>query len=196
MPSSNKTTAVPSLLERHAGKAVSGLSAAIAGGVLVGSRMSPPDWAVILEGLDKVFTADLFISIATLEIALVALLLPRLLQEADVISGIKKTDEPGENRLLSFQELVRAQRRLLASFLFAMIGIVISFGLDGVLEYQPPELQTASTVSTLANLVGPWSDTVECASSGALLAASIAYLMLGVKTLFTTIKRAHESTET
>ena len=186
----------PSFFERHAGNAVSGLSAGLAGGgVLAGSVISPPNWGAILEGLDSVLSANLFISIATLEIALVALLLPRLLQEADIISQIKKTDVPGNKRVLAFQDLVHAQRRLLASFLFAMVGVAVSFAFDGVLEYQPPVQQTASTASTLTNLVGPWADTVEDASSGALLAASLAYLLLGVKTLFTTIKRAHESIE-
>jgi hypothetical protein len=181
----------PGFWAKHSGTVTSLLFATgTGGGVLMVAKSEIPEHAAFFEGLDKVLSVDLFMSIATLTLALVALLIPRLLNESDGIDKlIEQEDKPGNKRLNAFNDLVRAQKRLLASFLFAMFGLANSLAFDGILEYQPPEFHEASAIAHLMNYAGAWADVTEGATSGSLLAASLAFLALGARTFLTAINR-------
>lgn len=185
------SVSAPGFWAKYSGTATSLLFAAgTGGGVLMIAKSQNPEHAALFEGLDKVLSVDLFMSIATLTLALVALLIPRLLNESDEIDKLKgQRDEPGNARVNALSDLVRAQKRLLASFLFAMFGLANSLAFDGILEYQPPEFHEASAIAHLMNYAGSWADVTEGATSGSLLAASLAFLALGARTFLTAINR-------
>jgi hypothetical protein len=181
----------PSFLSKHGGKSLAILSGVVAGGsVLVVDSVNPPNFQKLLESFDTFLTADLFIGLSTINIAVFAFLLPRFLQEADEMdTGQSRGFKVGDKRLVSLFDLGRALRHLLASFAFSLLGVANSLAFDGLMEYKPPEQQDAGLTPQLVNLVGPWADLAECATSSGLLASSLVFLGLGVRALITALNR-------
>lgn len=158
--------------------------------VLVADRLEVKSIPKILEGLDAFLTADLFIGLSTISVAVFAFLLPRFLQEADEMErGQGAGFVPGSKRLVSLFDLARALRQLLASFAFALLGVACSLGFDGVMEYKPPEQHDAGLTPQLVSLVGPWADLAECSASSAFLVSSLVFLGLGIRALVTALNR-------
>ena len=180
---------------KHAERIWTYLTSITGGGAVIAVDATYSNSGRVMENIDTFLSVNLFLGLGALSIAIVALLLPRLLEEAESISTMKKDDRPGPIRKSSFKQMVRAQRRLLVCFMFCIVGVVNSFAFDGVLEYVPNEYQEASVAAHIQNYAGPWADVVEGATSTAVLAAALTFLTLGARTMLTSINQAVKEAE-
>lgn len=188
------------ILDMHGGKLVASAFGIGAGNaVFFGGRVvdesDQVNKAILLENLDRALTVNLFLSIAGVALAIVALLLPRLVIESDELSKLHRNDDKaGQKRLDDFGRFVRAQKRLIACFLFCLVGVANSFLFDGALEYVPPFFAEASTHAHIENLAGAeWADLIEGATSTGILAIAITFLALGAKSFLTAIQKYSEA---
>jgi len=185
-----------SVFDRHGGKLLALLSGGSGGsGIYFGEEAAKGsdnlNAALLLENLDKALTVNLFLSIAGVALAIVALLLPSLINASENITDLRnRKNIPGDENLSDFRRFVRAQKRLVACFLFCLIGVANSFVFDGVLEYQPEMFSEASMDAHVIAAAGPeWADLTEGISSTAILAISLAFLGLGGKSFLTAINK-------
>ena len=177
-----------STLSEHNGKLLAAITGGGSGGAVffrkdIASETGNISTALLLENLDKALTVNLFLSIAAVSMVIVSLLLPSLINSSNEISNlIRRNDSPGDERLVEFNRFVRAQKRLIACFLFCLIGVANSFTFDGVLEYTPESFSEASTKAHIAKAVGPeWADLAEGTTSTGILVIAITFLGLGGK---------------
>ena len=189
------------IAKEHGGKALA-LAAGGAGGtgVYFGADILAKGTDIptttILENLDKALSVELFLNIGGISLAIVALLIPKLYELADIIKKNKENLAADAPIKVEFKRVVRAQKRLLGCFLFCLLGVISSFAFDGPLEYQPPEFQEADIHSHIEATVGlEWADMAEATSSVSLLFISLSLLGLGARSFLTAINDVNDTLE-
>lgn len=173
------------MLEKQGGVTIGGATFLAAFASFLGGLEFSPQFAGALEDIDKILDVGLFLTIGTLSIAVAALILGPALQQANVISELRRSKRvPSQEELLALSTLARSINWFFASFLFCLVGTASSLAFDGVLEYQPTGRVEPTVSGLMILLAGPaWADVVEGASSSGSLAAALTLLVLGTRVL-------------